>query len=177
MSDPTTLAVRVVVDVNLLVRGILSGRGGSAVLIRALKQGLFIPIASRHYLQEIYQVLGYPRLLRRYPVSHRQRQRLIAQIYSRAVWVEPVTHLVLCRDPHDDYLLEMALLGRADYLVTEDGDFHDDPDVAQFLEQHGVRLVRWAHSLPYSAASETDHTSPYRYLVLPPQALRLLRAL
>jgi putative PIN family toxin of toxin-antitoxin system len=142
MSDPTASAVRVVVDVNLLVRGILSGRGGSAVLIRALKQGRFIPVASRLYLQEIYRVLGYPRLLRRYPVTHRQRRRLIAQIYGRAVWVEPVTHLALCRDPHDDYLLEMALLGRADYLVTEDGDFHDDPNIVQFLEQRGVRLVR-----------------------------------
>jgi predicted nucleic acid-binding protein len=58
------------------------------------------------------------------------------------LWVEPLTRLVLCRDPHDDYLLEMALLGRADYLVTEDGDFHDDPNVVQFLEQRGVRLVR-----------------------------------
>jgi predicted nucleic acid-binding protein len=56
MSDPTASAVRVVVDVNLLVRGILSGRGGSAVLIRALKQGRFIPVASRLYLQEIYNV-------------------------------------------------------------------------------------------------------------------------
>ena len=144
MSDPTTAAVRVVVDVNLLVRGILSGKGGSAVLIRALKQGLFIPIASRPYLQEVYRVLGYPRLLRRYPVTHRQRRRLIAQIYGRAVWVEPLTHLVLCRDPHDDYLLEMALLGRADYLVTEDGDFHDDRVVVQFLEQRGVRLLHLA---------------------------------
>lgn len=111
MPDSVTSADPVVVDVNLLVRGILSGRGGSTVLIRALKQGLFIPIASRPYLQEIYRLLGYPRLLRRYPVSYRQRRRLIAQVYSRAAWVEPATHLALCRDPHDDYLLEMALLG------------------------------------------------------------------
>ena len=142
MPDSVTSVDRVVVDVNLLVRGILSERGGSAVLIRALKQGLFIPIASRPYLQEIYRVLGYPRLLRRYPVSHRQRRRLIAQIYSRAAWVEPATHLALCRDPHDDYLLEMVLLGRASYLVSEDSDFHDDPDIVLFLEQRGVHLVR-----------------------------------
>ena len=144
MSDPTASAVRVVVDVNLFVRGILSGRGGSTVLIRALKQGLFIPIAYRPYLQDVYRVLGYPRLLRRYPVTNRQRRRLIAQIYDRAVWVEPAAHLALCRDPHDDYLLEMALLGRADYLVTEDDDFHDDLDVVQFLEQRGVRLLHLA---------------------------------
>lgn len=134
--------MRVVVDVNLLVRGSLSARGGSATLIRALKQRRFIPIASKPYLHEIYQVLGYPRLLRRYPVNPKQRQHLIAQIYSRAVWVEPAAHVALCRDPHDDYLLEMALLGRASYLVSEDRDFHDDPDIIFFLEQRGVQLVR-----------------------------------
>ena len=75
-------------------------------------------------------------------MTARQRQRLIAQLYSRSVWVEPATHLALCRDPHDDYLLEMVLLGRAGYLVTEDSDLHDDPDIDLFLEQRGVRLVR-----------------------------------
>ena len=55
--------------------------------------------------------------------------------------MEPVTHLALCHDPHDDYLLEMALLGQADYLVTEDGDFHDDPNIVQFLKgKAGVQL-------------------------------------
>ncbi len=112
------------------------------MLIRTLKHGLLIPVASRQYLREVYQALGYPRLLRRYPVTPRQRQRLIAQIYSRSVWVEPVTHLALCRDPDDDYLIEMALLGRASYLVSEDGDLHDDPDIVHFLEARGVRLVR-----------------------------------
>ena len=58
--------------------------------------------------------------------------------------MEPATQLALCRDPHDDYLLEMALLGRADYLVTEAGDFHDDPNIVQFLEQRGVRLYHLA---------------------------------
>jgi len=82
MADSTTSAIRAVVDVNLLVRGILSASGGSALLIRALKQRLFVPIVSRQYLHEIYRVLGYPRLLRRYPVTARQRQRLIAQLYS-----------------------------------------------------------------------------------------------
>ncbi|MFZ1402352.1 MAG: putative toxin-antitoxin system toxin component, PIN family [Anaerolineae bacterium] len=142
MPDSAIAPVRAVVDVNLLVRGILSSKGGSATLIHALKQGMFVPIASRPYLQEIYRVLGYPRLLRRYPISDKQRQRLIAQIYNRAIWVEPANRLNLCRDPHDDYLLEMALLGRASYLVSEDGDLQDDLDIILFLAQRGIHLLR-----------------------------------
>ncbi|MYF08683.1 MAG: putative toxin-antitoxin system toxin component, PIN family [Rhodospirillaceae bacterium] len=48
-----------------------------------------------------------------------------------------------CRDPDDDKLLETALMGNADCLVTGDGDllamspFHDIPVLtpAEFLER------------------------------------------
>ena len=74
--------------------------------------------------------------------------------------MEPVPHLALCRDPHEDYLLEMALLGRADYLVTEDGDFHDDPNIVQFLEQRGVRLLHLAAFLFRAVQSMSPLTLP-----------------
>ena len=49
-----------------------------------------------------------------------------------------------CRDPTDDKILETALMGRADHLVTGDGDllvmspFHGIPIVtpARFLALH-----------------------------------------
>jgi len=55
--------------------------------------------------------------------------------------VSPVGTLTLCRDPKDDYLLEMALLGKATHLVTEDNDLHDDPDIQDLLRGYGVHLV------------------------------------
>jgi predicted nucleic acid-binding protein len=58
------------------------------------------------------------------------------------MWVEPAGRLALCRDPKDDYLIEMALLGRATHIVSEDDDLHDDPDVVAFLDQRDIRLVR-----------------------------------
>ena len=56
--------------------------------------------------------------------------------------MEPLTHLVLCRDPQDDYLLEMALLGRADYLVTEDATSTTTRTLSSFLSNAEMRLVR-----------------------------------
>ena len=134
--------IRAVVDVNLLVRSLLSSRGGSAQLVQALKQGLFTPISSKQHLLELYRVLGYPRLARRYRITRRQRQRLVAQLYRRSIWVETTRQLALCRDPHDDYLLEMALVSRASHLVSEDEDLHGDPDLVAFMNQRGVRIVR-----------------------------------
>jgi putative PIN family toxin of toxin-antitoxin system len=142
MPDSSSAIIRVVIDINLLVRGTLSPTGGSALLIQALKHRLFLPITSRQHLQELYRVLGYPRLLRRYRITRRQRQRLVAQLYTRSIWVEPVDHLTLCRDPKDNYLLEMALLGRATHIVSEDDDLHNDPDIVDFLNQRGICLAR-----------------------------------
>lgn len=134
--------LRVVVDVNLLIRGTISPKGGSGLLIQALKQRRFLSITSRPHLEELYRVLGYRRLVRKYKITQHQRQRLVAQLYQRSVWVEPTGNLTLCRDPKDDYMLEMALLGRATHLISEDKDFYDDPNLVMFLNQRGVNLVR-----------------------------------
>ncbi len=134
--------IRVVVDVNLLIRGTISPRGGSGLLIQALKQRRFLSITSRPHLEELYRVLGYRRLVRKYRITQQQRQRLVAQLYQRSVWVEPLGNLTLCRDPKDDYLLEMVLLGQATHLISEDKDFYDDPNLIMFLNQRGVNLVR-----------------------------------
>lgn len=141
MPDTLGATIRAVVDANLLVRGILSPSGTSAELIQLLKRPPFVPITSRTHLYEIYRVLGYPRLVRRYRITRRQRNRLIAQLYYRSVWVEPTGRLAVCRDPKDDYLIEMALLGRATHLISADKDLLEDPDIVSFLAEHHTQLV------------------------------------
>ncbi len=142
------------VDVNLLVRGILSAKGGSRTLITAFKRGDYLPITARRHMTELYRVLGYPRLTRKWPITRRVRRRIVAQLYQRSVWVEPVGELHLCRDPQDDYLLEMALLGQATHLVSEDEDLHDDPLIPIFLAQRGVQLVRLGEFLAFLRAPD-----------------------
>ena len=138
-----------VVDVNLLVRGTLSTKGGSYALILAFKRSEYLLVSSRRHLTELYRVLGYPRLTKKWPIARRVRKRLVAQIYRRAIWTEPVDTLHLCRDPKDDYLLEMALLGGASHLVSEDNDLHDDDLIRIFLSQRGVQLMRLGEFLAF----------------------------
>jgi predicted nucleic acid-binding protein len=49
---------------------------------------------------------------------------------------------MMCRDPNDDYLIEMAMLGEAAYLVSEDADLHEDADIVEALQQLGVEVMR-----------------------------------
>ncbi len=134
--------LRVVIDTNIVVRGILSSSGASAALLDAVWRGECALILSREALNEIHRVLSRPRFVDRYGVSRRQRQRLVTRLYGLAFLVQTEGRLALCRDPRDDYLIEMALLGQATHLVSEDEDLHGDPDLVEFLRRSGVQVAR-----------------------------------
>ena len=50
------------------------------------------------------------------------RQRLLQRFAASAFFVEVKMKVDDCRDPKDNFLLALALDGRADYLVTGDAD-------------------------------------------------------
>lgn len=146
MSSPNPPRFRIVADTNVLVRGILSPTGGSALILEAIKRGRCQFIAARPLLRELYAVLGRPRIARKYGITPKQRKRLVAQLYIRSFFVQPRGHLHICRDPKDDYVIEMAILGRATHLVSEDGDLHT-PDIVALLQSYGVRVTTVARFL------------------------------
>lgn len=147
MSPSDQSPLRVVVDTNVLVRGTLSATGGSALVLEAIKRRRCVLITSRQHLSELYDVLGRSRITRKYGVTDKERQRLVGRLYASAILVTPTGTLSLCRDPKDDYLLELALLGQATHLVTEDDDLHEDPAIRFLLRGYGVHLVHIAQFL------------------------------
>jgi putative PIN family toxin of toxin-antitoxin system len=50
------------------------------------------------------------------------RREFPARIDRLAKMVEPVDRIRACRDPDDDRVLEVAVAGEADYIVTGDRD-------------------------------------------------------
>jgi putative PIN family toxin of toxin-antitoxin system len=141
MPDEERL-IQAVVDTNILIRGTLSPSGASALVINAIFRRRCLLITSRTQLSELHRVLSRPRFVHRYGITPDQRQRLIARLYSLSIIVRPHSHLAICRDSSDDYLIEMALLGKASHLVSEDKDLHDDADIVELLRHYDVQLVR-----------------------------------
>jgi len=64
--------------------------------------------------------------------------RLIA---ARAAVVETAGALRICRDPDDDEILEAAIHGKAQYLVTRDDDLKRDLDLIKMARRNRVRVV------------------------------------
>jgi predicted nucleic acid-binding protein len=62
----------------------------------------------------------------------------------RAEIVVPPGLIRLCRDPDDDVVIETAVFGRADLVVTRDDDLKGASEVVAFLREMSipVRTVR-----------------------------------
>ncbi|MEO8811788.1 MAG: putative toxin-antitoxin system toxin component, PIN family [Caulobacteraceae bacterium] len=132
------MSKRVVLDTAVIVSAFRSRRGASFALLRALARGRFIMLATPPLFLEYEDVLKRP------------EQRLISgltlgevdeRLEQLAAILEPVEmHMrwrPQLRDPGDEMVLEAAINGRADALVT-----YNVRDFVGAAPRFGVRLAR-----------------------------------
>lgn len=105
----------------MLVAAVLSRRGAPAQLLAAWRDGLLEIVVSPLLLDELARVLAYPKL--RVHVSEGHAERYVELLATSAeVHQDPAAAPpVRSRDPHDDYLIALAITARA-HLVTGDDD-------------------------------------------------------
>ena len=69
--------LRVLLDTNQLVSSLLSTRGPQRQLIDAWRRRAFLLFVTAEQLEEMPEVLGRPKILRKYPISPADRQALV----------------------------------------------------------------------------------------------------
>lgn len=132
--------MRVVVDTNIWVSAALNPTGHPAHITDAFEEGRFIVVTCEPQLLELEDVLSRPRIAARLS-SPDAIGHLTAAIRMQAVVVPVTGRLHLCRDADDDAIIEAAVVGGADVLVTRDEDVSRDPDLTRVLETLGVRVL------------------------------------
>ncbi|MBI4491171.1 MAG: putative toxin-antitoxin system toxin component, PIN family [Chloroflexi bacterium] len=150
------LLMRAVVDTNVWISAVLNPAGPPAAVRAALQQRRYVLVTSEPLLAEVAMVLTRPRFARRYGVTPADVSDLVGLLRERADVVTVTGAVPLCRDPSDDMLIETALNGRADTLVTRDDDLKGAPDVAAILGERGVAVLTVRRFL---AALEVEQTS------------------
>lgn len=110
---------RAVFDTNILVAAARSRNGASFALLQALRNRRFVALVSVPLMLEYETVLKRPEHL---AVGGRSGAMTDAFLDALSLFIEPV-HLHYLwrpqlRDPADEMVLETALNGRADALVT-----------------------------------------------------------
>ncbi|HMO53717.1 MAG TPA: PIN domain-containing protein [Tepidiformaceae bacterium] len=116
--------IRAVLDANVLYSATLSPRGLAARVVRSWTDGAFTLVANEILVAEFEAAIG--RRFAAVPdaaVLTARAAELSALVLSHAFSVDvPLPAPPRFRDPNNDHIAQTAILGRADIIVTSDGD-------------------------------------------------------
>jgi putative PIN family toxin of toxin-antitoxin system len=110
--------MRLILDTNLWISFLISSQYEK--LDALLSTGKCSLLFSQQLLEEFISVAQRPKL-RKY-ISKDELEDLLETIDEIAEFVSVRSKVTLCRDPKDNFLLELAIDGKADYLLTGDKD-------------------------------------------------------
>jgi putative PIN family toxin of toxin-antitoxin system len=129
---------RIVFDTNAFVSYALKADSVPGKAVRkALREASVL--ASQPTLDELAEVLSR----RKFDAYVSRAQRIsFVRLIASAVELVPIAGLIrACRDPKDDKFLEVAVNGRADFIVT------GDKDLLTLNPFHGVAIITAARYL------------------------------
>ena len=114
--------MRVVIDTNVLISA-LFWPGKPKQLFNQVRRGKITFLTSEMLLAELKEVLT--REDKPFKLSAEESERVLVAIRNLAEIIEPHTLVQACRDDADNRILECALDGQADWIVTGDSDLLD----------------------------------------------------
>jgi putative PIN family toxin of toxin-antitoxin system len=110
--------MRIVVDTNVFVSAVLKYNSLPFLVVRWIDEngGLLKSASTEH---EILSVLSRPQIA---TVTIPTFRDDLAKLLAIAELVAITERITACRDPHDDKILELAVNGHADLIVSGDAD-------------------------------------------------------
>lgn len=123
--------LRIIVDTNLWISFLIGRR--LQILLDVLDNPWFELVTTPRLTQEILSVAKRPKFQQYF--GDKQIQELEYWLTEKATEVEIGEVHVHCRDPKDDYLLQLAINAKAIYLVS------GDDDLLSLGEVQGCRIM------------------------------------
>jgi len=120
--------LRAVLDANVIISALIRPDSAPGRTLRAAVEGITVRlVTSKPLLAELRAALEYPRLQRYLKMSKQDKEELVSLLEQIADPVNIVDHPPsgICRDPDDEPYLRTAMAGRADCIVSGDGDLLD----------------------------------------------------
>lgn len=127
--------MRVVIDTNVIVSALLRPSGSPAEVVNAARGGACLWITSLNLIKEAQRVLLRPHLRRLIEANEDAIADLFIVMNTVAMCVTPTRRVEASRDPDDNRVLEAAVAGEADYIVT------GDRDLLELGSYEGIRIV------------------------------------
>jgi len=143
------LALKAVIDTNVWISALLNPTGHPAKLRKAFERGSFEVVISEPILEEIVDVLCRPRIRDKYGISEEDIKELLTLIEAKAESVSISGNINVCRDKDDNFIIETAINGTAQYIVSRDDDIKLNKEITQFLLPYGISAISINHFLTF----------------------------
>jgi putative PIN family toxin of toxin-antitoxin system len=128
--------MRVVFDSNVLLAALLSPEGRAATAVESILDGSDDLVLSPPILREILSVLA-----RKFSRDREELSRVAVVLGEMGKIVDPSRRLTVFRDEPDNRILECAVEGKAEVIVT------GDKAMRALGEYQGIRLISLAEYL------------------------------
>ncbi len=110
--------MRILLDTNIIISGLLSAKGPPGILVRAWLRGHFDLVTSQQQLNELTRVLSYDHLKNR--IHPLLAQEVLGNIDVRAIIATDLPTVDASPDPDDNAILATAIAGEADLIISGD---------------------------------------------------------
>ncbi|MBI2584078.1 MAG: putative toxin-antitoxin system toxin component, PIN family [Candidatus Aenigmarchaeota archaeon] len=122
---------RATLDTNILISA-LGWEGNPRQVVRKIISGDCELVISKEQFNELSRVLDYPK----FQFTEEQKSRFKTLILEMAMFVSLSESIdVIKEDPDDNRILESAVAGGADYIIS------GDPHLLKLKEFRGIRIV------------------------------------
>jgi putative PIN family toxin of toxin-antitoxin system len=130
--------LRVVLDATVWIASFLKPSSGARSITDAWRRGEFVALFCGELLNDIGDSLIVD-----WDQPQADVEEYLFTIVSGALFIPIHYQTMGLRDVNDNMLLETAIYGSADYLVTYDPDLHVlTPHVADYVARHRLTILR-----------------------------------
>jgi len=126
--------VRLLLDTNIIVSGLLSPKGAPGMLVRAWLDGRYDLVTSEEQLDELRRVLGYEHL--KPLINPAQARDFVENVDALAIMAVDLPTLDVSPDPDDNVILATAVAGDAEAVVSG-----DKSDVLSLGDVEGIPII------------------------------------
>ncbi|MFT4303760.1 MAG: putative toxin-antitoxin system toxin component, PIN family [Candidatus Woesearchaeota archaeon] len=106
---------KIVIDTNILISG-FAYKGNEHKLLRKINE--YNNYLSLSQISEIEKVLKYPK----FEITHEFQKNILEWIKNNSNIIDIKTKTNICRDSKDNIIIETAIDGKAEFIITGDKD-------------------------------------------------------
>ncbi|MCX5901419.1 MAG: putative toxin-antitoxin system toxin component, PIN family [Proteobacteria bacterium] len=128
--------IKAVIDTSVMVSVAFAKEGLAKKLRDLIADEAFTLVTSKDMLTELYRMLHYPHILKRFKPTQKDVDAFIAMIIEHANITEGTYSLNKIKDdPSDDMFLACAVEAQADFIISR------DPHLRNVKQFQGIRII------------------------------------